>query len=167
MGDVINDSFLRSIPCWMSEPDFARLSPVLGGQPTMMLGYAPEVGAEASSIARDFDEALLGVGQTCSEARSDERQTIIRFPELIGELDRSTARRDLTSFGRLGARPNIDVFADRATRRAERRCAPFPAAIGELGAGLRVDVNGIAATWRVSQWEPARAARVWPDCFST
>jgi hypothetical protein len=42
MGDVINDSFLRSL-AGMSEPDFARLSPVLGGQPTMMLGYGPEV----------------------------------------------------------------------------------------------------------------------------
>jgi hypothetical protein len=73
----------------------------------MMLGYAPEVGAEAGSIARDFDEVLLGVGQTCSEAKSDERQIVIRFPELIGELDRSPARCDLKSFGRLGSRPNI------------------------------------------------------------
>jgi hypothetical protein len=100
VGDVINDSFLRSL-AGMSEPDFARLSPVLGGQPTMMLGYGPEVTAEAGSIARDFDEVLLGVGQTCSEARSDERQTIIRFPELIGE--KSTARRDLRRSGVSGA----------------------------------------------------------------
>lgn len=91
------------------EEGVARLgrSPVLGGLPTMMLGYAPEVGAEAGSIARDFDEVLLGVGQTRSEAKSDERQIVIRFPELIGELDRSPARCDLKSFGRLGSRPNI------------------------------------------------------------
>ena len=74
----------------------------------------------------------------------------------------------------LGAHPRGHV-ADRATRRAERRCATFSAAVDELVAGLRVDIDEGTATWRVWQWEQARdcgrdricAARVCTQLLST
>jgi hypothetical protein len=54
-----------------------------------------------------------------------------------------------------GAHPQGRV-ADRATRRAERRCAAFSDSVDELVAGLRVDIDGSTAAWRVWQWEQAR-----------
>jgi len=73
-----------------------------------------------------------------------------------------------------GAHPQGRV-ADRATRRAERRCAAFSDSVDELVAGLRVDIDGSTAAWRVWQWEQARdcgrdricAARVCTQLLST